>query len=54
MLASKEVELLAANQQRRENVVRQLQELHSEMVLLGEISAVLYGNIINNGRKMRP
>lgn len=52
--AREEVELLASNQQRRETVIAQLQQLHAEMIVLGEISTVLYGNVIKNGRKMLP
>lgn len=52
--ARRVVELLAANQARRETVVAQVQQLHAEMIVLGEISTVLYGNVIKNGRKMLP
>jgi hypothetical protein len=52
--ARKEVELLSFNQKRRESVIAQLQQLHSEMIALGEISTVLYGNILRNGRKLLP
>lgn len=50
--ARKEVELLLSNQKRRESVIAELQQLHAEMIALGDISAVLYGNIIRNGKKL--
>lgn len=52
--ARKEIELLSFNQKRRETVIAQLQQLHSEMMVLGDVSAVLYGNIIRNGRRLLP
>jgi hypothetical protein len=48
----REIELLSANQKRRETLIAQLQQLHAEMVVLGEISNVLYGNIIRTGKRM--
>ncbi len=50
--ARKEVELLSFNQKRRESVIAQLQQLHEEMIALGDISTVLYDNILKSGKRL--
>lgn len=50
--AKKELELLSANQKRRDEVMLALKTLHDEMGLINDISSVLYGNILKtSGRK---
>jgi hypothetical protein len=53
VFAKREVELLSANQKRRDEVMRALKTLHDEIGLLSEISGVLYANILKaSGRKL--